>query len=262
MADEVRWERRGAAAWLTIDREERRNALSLRTVEELLVGLERAAADPEVRVVCLTGAGDQAFCAGADLGQLQAPAVAGSGGPARSGPEAYARLLSHMRRFELPLVARVNGHCLAGGLGPMLACDLAYAREGVRVGLPEVTVGLFPMMVAALLLRDGVRKKVLELAYTGVAIPARQAEAMGLFTRVVPDGELDAEVERVLEAIARNAPLAVRTGRRALAEVDGLPPDAALEKLCERLGSLLGTEDASEGLAAFAARRPPRWKGR
>jgi enoyl-CoA hydratase/carnithine racemase len=167
-----------------------------------------------------------------------------------------------MRSFELPLVARVNGHCLAGGLGPMLACDLAYAREGIRVGLPEVTVGLFPMIVAALLLRDGVRKKVLELAYTGAQVPARQAEAMGLLTRVVPDGTLDAEVERVLEAIARNAPVAIRMGRRALAEVEGLPPEAALERLCERLGDVLATDDAAEGLAAFAARRPPQWKGR
>jgi len=262
MADEVRYERRGSAAWLVIDREARRNALSPEAIEQLLGGLDRAAADPEVRAVCLTGAGDRAFCAGADLGAALDPARGSGPGPALSGPRLYARLLQRMRSFERPLVARVNGHCLGGGLGPMLACDLAYAREGIRIGLPEVTVGLFPMMVAAFLLRDGVRKKVLELAYTGGQVPAREAEAMGLLTRVVPDGALDAEVERVLEAIGRSAPAAIRMGRQALAEAEGLPVDAALERLCERLGGLLATEDAAEGLAAFAAKRSPRWKGR
>lgn len=261
MADEVRYERRRSAAWLTIDRPARRNALSPEAIEQLLRGLDRAAADPDVRAVCLTGAGDQAFCAGADLGALD-DSRARPAADLRAGPRAFARLLQRMRSFERPLVARVNGHCSAGGLGPMLACDLAYAREGIRLGAPEVTVGLFPMMVAALLLRDGVRKKVLELVYTGGQVTAREAEGMGLLTRVVPDGALDAEVERVLDAVGRAAPLAVRRGRQALAQVEGLPPDAAVDGLCERLEELLGTDDAAEGLSAFARKRAPRWKGR
>jgi enoyl-CoA hydratase/carnithine racemase len=256
MADEVRYERRGAAAWLVIDREARRNALDLATIELLLAHLDRAEVDPSVRAVCLTGAGTQAFCAGADL------AAARVGGDPLAGPRRYARLLQRMRALEKPLVARVNGHCLAGGLGPMLACDLVYAREGIRLGLPEVSVGLFPMMVSALLLRDGVRKKVLELVFTGAQIAAREAEALGLVTRVVPDGELDAEVERVLGAIAAAAPRAVQLGRRALAEAEALPVDDAIEHLCRRLGDVLATEDAAEGLAAFAAKRTPEWKGR
>jgi enoyl-CoA hydratase/carnithine racemase len=256
MADDVRYELRGPAAWLTIDREARRNALDGATIDRLLDGLARAAADPAVRVVCLTGAGDQAFSAGADLG------AAFGGADPMAMPRRYARLLQQMRAFAKPLVARVNGHCLAGGVGPMLACDVVYAREGIRIGLPEVTVGLFPMMVAALLLRDGVRKKVMELVLTGTPVDAREAEALGLVTRVHPAAELDAAVERVLEAIGGNAPRAVQLGRQALAATEGLPFDEAVDALCARLGAVLATEDAAEGLAAFVEKRRPRWKGR
>ncbi len=256
MPDEILYQVRGAAAWLTIDREERRNALGPETVESFLRQLDRAESDPAVRAVCVTGAGRKAFCAGADLG-----AALGGGDP-MAGPRRFARLLQRMRRFPKPLVARVNGHCLAGGLGPMLACDVAYAAEGARLGMPEVKVGLFPMMIAALLLRDGLRKKVMELVYTGEQISAREAEAIGLVTRAVPDGELDAAVERVLQAIAANAPRALQLGRRALAEIDDLPFDDAVDRLCERLGEVLATEDAAEGLSAFLEKRAPQWKGR
>jgi enoyl-CoA hydratase/carnithine racemase len=256
MADDVRYEVRGAAAWLTIDREERRNALAPATIDGLVEGLARAEGDAAIRVVCLTGAGHRVFCAGADLG-----AALGGEDPL-AGPRRYARLLQRMRACSKPLVARVNGDCLGGGLGPMLACDLAYAREGARIGLPEATVGLFPMVVSALLLRDGVRKKVLELVYTGGRVGARAAEAAGLLTRAVPDGELDAEVDRVLAGIAAAAPRALQLGRSALAEAEGLPFDDAVERLCRRLGDVLATEDAAEGLAAFLEKRRPEWKGR
>ncbi len=256
MADDVRYEVRGPAAWLTIDREARRNALRPETVSMLLECLDRAEADPAVRVVCLTGAGREAFSSGADL------AAALGSGHAGEAAASYARLLRRMRRFPRPLVARVNGHCLAGGLGPMLACDLAYAREGVRIGTPEVAVGAFPMMIAALLLEGGVRKKVLELVYTGSSVSAREAEAMGLLTRVVPDGELDREVARVVEAIAANAPRAIAIGRLAVAEAEELPFDEAVGHLARRLGDVLATEDAAEGREAFLAKRKPEWKGR
>lgn len=256
MPDEVLYQLRGPAAWLTIDREGRRNTLGPATIDQLLAHLDRAEADPAVRAVCLTGAGEKVFCAGADLAQ-----ALGSE-DATSGVMRYARLLQRMRALAKPLVARVNGHCLAGGLGPMLSCDVVYAREGIRIGLPEVTVGLFPMMVAALLLRDGLRKKVLELVYTGTPIGAREAEAAGLVSRVVPEGELDAAVEKLLERIASNAPRAIQLGRRALAEAEALPLDEAVALLAGRLGDVLSTEDAAEGVSAFLERRAPRWKGR
>jgi enoyl-CoA hydratase len=255
MGDEVRYQVHGAAAWITIDREARRNALGPASIDQLADGLARAEADPSVRVVCLTGAGTRAFSAGADLG------AAFGGADPLAWPTQYVRLLQRMRSLAKPLVARVAGDCLAGGLGLMLSCDVVYAREGIRIGIPEVRVGLFPMMIAALLLRDGVRKKVLELVYTGAPVGAREAEAMGLVTRVIPDGELDAAVERVVGAISANAPRAIQLGRRAMAEAEGMPFDAAVEHLCRRLGDVLATEDAAEGLAAFVEKREPRWKG-
>jgi enoyl-CoA hydratase len=256
MPDEIRYEVRGSAAWLTLDREERRNAVGPAALRLLLGHLDRAEGDAAVRAVCLTGAGREVFCAGADL------ADAAAGADAAALPMAYARVLRRMRAFPKPLVARVNGHCLAGGLGLMLSCDVVYAREGIHLGAPEVTVGLFPMMAAALIVRDGLRKKVLELVYTGGRMTAEEAEAAGLVTRVVPESRLDVAVEEVLGRIAAGAPRAVELGRRALAEAEGLPFDEAVELLCARLGEVLRTEDAAEGLRAFLEKRAPRWKGR
>ena len=256
MPDEVRYEVRGSAAWLTIDRQERRNAVGPAALDLLLAHLDRAEGDPAVRAVCLTGAGREVFCAGADL------ADAATAGDASALPMAYARALKRLRAFGKPLVARVNGHCLAGGLGLMLSCDVIYAREGVHLGAPEVTVGLFPMMAAALLVRDGLRKKVLELVYTGGRMTAEEGEAAGLVTRVFPEARLDEAVQQVLGRIAAGAPRAVELGRRALAEAEGLALDDAVELLCARLGDVLRTEDAAEGLRAFLEKRAPRWKGR
>jgi enoyl-CoA hydratase/carnithine racemase len=253
---EVRYEVRGAAAHLTIDREKSRNALSPGAIEELMRHLDAAEADADVRAVCLTGAGDKVFCSGADLGS------AFSGDEGVPGPVAYARLLRRMLTFPKPLVARVNGHCLAGGLGLVLACDLAYAREDVRFGTPEVKVGLFPMMVAPLLLRSVPRKRAMELVLTAEPVDGREAAAIGLVTRAVPPGDLDATVDKALAAVCANAPVAIRMGREAIGAVDGRPAAEVLESLAGRLADLLATGDAAEGLAAFLEKRAPQWKGR
>lgn len=249
---DVRYEVAGPVARLTIDREERRNALRAQTVEQLLEGLRRANDDPDVRVICLTGAGERAFCAGADL--------AGGGGP--SGFRAYAELLKAMADSRRPLVARVAGACVGGGMGLMLSCDIAYAADDAKIGTPEVNVGLFPMMVTALLPRHTSRKKVLEMVLTGELIAAAEAERMGLITRAYPRAELDAAVDRVLAAVASKAPLAVLTGRRAFGAVEAMGGPAALDHLCEQLEALARTADAAEGVRAFAEKRPPRWTGR
>lgn len=251
---DVRYEVAGPVARLTIDREERRNALRAQTVAQIAEGLDRANADPDVRVICLTGAGDRAFCAGADL------AGGATAGP--SGFRAYAELLNTMADSRRPIVARVAGAAVGGGLGLMLSCDIAYAADDVKIGTPEVNVGLFPMMVTALLPRHTSRKKVLEMVLTGELVTAAEAERMGLITRAVPRAELDAATDRVLASIASKAPLAILTGRRAFGAVEAMGGPAALDHLCEQLEALARTDDAAEGVRAFAEKRAPRWTGR
>jgi enoyl-CoA hydratase len=253
---EVIYEERGRAAWLTLDREAQRNALSPGAVQALHAGLDRAEADPELRVVVVTGAGDKVFCSGADL------AASFGGGDPMAGLRAYARLLQRMVEYGKPLVARVAGHCLGGGLGLVLACDLAYARQDVTFRTPEVGVGLFPLMIGALMLRHLRRKQALEMIYTGRPVPAIAAEAMGLVTRSLPEEHFETTVTEVVTAIGEQAPVALRTGRQALAMVEGLALGPALDHLCGKLGDLLATEDAAEGIDAFWHKRKPEWKGR
>ncbi len=253
---EILYEIRDHAAWLTINREDRRNALSLQMIELFLEYLDRAAADDHVRAVCLTGVGEKTFCSGADL----ASTMVAEGH--MTGALKYAELLKKMAKFPKPLVARVNGHCLAGGLGFMLSCDLVYARKEAKFGTPEVNVGLFPMMIGALIFRNASRKKALEMIYTARMLSAAEAEEMGLITRAVSTQELDAVVNEALSAISAKAPLALKMGRQALAAAQDMTLDEALDYLCIQLGSVAATEDAMEGMMAFMEKRQPQWKGR
>lgn len=252
---EVLYEVTDGAAWLTINREAKRNALSGETLKQLDAALDKAAEDDAVRVLCITGAGQKSFCSGADLSAM-------GGGDPIEAMRAYANLLKRMDTYEKPLVARVDGHCLAGGTGLLLSCDIAYARESVKFGTPELNVGLFPMMIGALIFRNVGRKKGLEMIYRGDKLTAAQAEDMGLITRCYPDDAFDAAVDEALASIAAKAPIAARIGRQALAAVADLPLAEALDLLCDKLGEVITTEDAMEGLMAFMQKRPPEWKGR
>jgi enoyl-CoA hydratase/carnithine racemase len=247
---------RDAAAWLTVNREARRNALSLDMMSLFNEYLDRAEADDGIRVVCVTAVGEKAFCSGADL------ATTFEGADHVAGARTYASLLKRMAAFPKPIVARVNGHCIAGGLGLMLSCDIVYAREGTKFGTPEVNVGLFPMMIGALMFRNCFRKKAMEMIYTARMLSASEAEEMGLITRSVPAEELDSVVHETLVTIASKAPLAIELGKQAYDAAKDLPLDEALDYLCDQLGAVVATEDAREGLTAFMQKRQPEWKGR
>ncbi len=250
------FESEGHVARLTLNRPERRNAIDpemLRLFEE---SLDRIEADPEIRVVLLTGAGERVFCSGADL------MASMSGGDPMAATRAYAALLKRLVRFPKPLVARLNGHCLAGGLGLMLACDMVYAHEDVTIGTPEVKAGLFPMMIGALIFKNVARKKAMEMIYGAETYPAREAMQMGMITRVYEKDRLDGEVDAWLDRIAGNAPFAIQSGRRALAEAENMELDEALDHLCTALQIVMTSEDAAEGISAFFQKRKPEWKGR
>ena len=256
MSDKVLYAVDGGVATVTINRPDKRNSLDPDTLTGLMdtFGRIRQAGD-DVRVVVLTGAGDRAFCAGADLGGSIA------GGPAPP-LKRFPDLFRAMWGCGRPIVARVNGHCLAGGMGVLLACDLAIASEDATFGTPEVKVGLFPYMVMALLFRYVGRRRGMEMVLTGESLPARQAAEIGLINRAVPAEELDASVAALVDKLLTKSGAVLKLGKHAFHATEDLPVDAALDHLRGMLLVNTLTEDAAEGVMAFLTKRPPAWKGR
>jgi enoyl-CoA hydratase/carnithine racemase len=258
MSEDLLYTVKDQVAFLTINRESKRNAISQEMISAFHVYLDKAEQEEAVRALCLTGAGDKAFCSGADLG-----ATLGGEGEARlSGTRNYASLLKKMVRFGKPLVAKVNGVCLAGGLGLMLACDIVIARKDISFWTPEVNVGIFPMMVGALLMRHVGPKKAMEMVLTGRKVPAAEAEQIGLITRSVDPDQLQEEVALTLRVLSSKSPIGLRLGKEAFYTTSDMAFEEAVDYLCEALGRVIDTEDAVEGIKAFIEKREPRFKGR
>lgn len=257
MTEPVILERRGAVQWIVINREERRNALNDKVIGGIRAGLDAAEADKSVRAIVVTGAGDKAFCAGGDL-QLQA-----DGTPftieAADPRHPMAQLLRRMDACRLPIIARVNGPALAGGFGLLCACDLAVAREDAKLGVTEVKVGIFPMMILPYLLRVMPYRRMMELCVTGELIEARDAVAMNIVNYAVPAAELDAKLDWLLGRITDKSPTGIRLGKQALAKIREMSTDAALEYAQFMLANMSRTKDAREGMLAFNEKRPPEW---
>jgi enoyl-CoA hydratase len=258
MTEDLLYEVKDRVATMTIHRESRRNAISQEMVLAFLENLDRADRDEEVRAVCITASGDKVFCSGADLGI----AFSDQGGDRLVGARKYAQLLKSMARFGKPLLARVNGACVAGGLGLILSCDMVIARNDVHFFTPEVNVGIFPMMIGVLLCQQVPRKKVMEMVLTGRRIPAAEAEKIGLITRAVDPERLDLEVEETLRLLTSKSPIGIRLGKDAFRTMGDMPFDNAVDYLCEALGKVLSTEDAMEGMMAFMEKREPNFKGK
>jgi enoyl-CoA hydratase/carnithine racemase len=261
MADEIRYEVKDAIATLTIDREPVRNAVSTATLRELREKVERAGQDPEVRVIVLTGAGERAFCAGADMGADGAFADPRSyqGYLARAG---FPDLFRAMHECPRPIIGKVRGYCLAGGLGLALACDLIVAGESATFGTPEVERGLFPMMIFAEIVRNLGFKRALELVLIGDRLSARQAHEQGWVNRVVPDAQLDTEVDAFATRLAGYSPAVLGLGKRACYTAVDMTFEQALAFLRSQITINLLTEDTAEGLAAFREKRSPKFTGR
>jgi enoyl-CoA hydratase/carnithine racemase len=257
--EEILYEVRDHVARITINRPERRNAMSWGVISGIRQRVEEAKVDSDVRVVVLTGAGDKAFCAGADLTGM----AAGSGYLAlHEGRGELARLFQDMWALGKPTIARVRGFALAGGFGLALACDLVVASDDAQFGTPEVDVGLWPFMITVPLVRSMAPKKVLELMLTGRRVKADEAERLGFVNRVVPADELDVAVDALAATLAAKPPSVVKLGRDSFYAVWDLAAADALRHLHPMLTITSQTEDSAEGIAAFVEKRSPNWTGR
>jgi enoyl-CoA hydratase/carnithine racemase len=238
-----------------IDREARRNAINPQVIAGIAQAVQTALADASIRAIVLTGAGDKAFCAGADLG--------GGSGTFAAAPDEpttdFGRLARLVRQLGIPLVARVNGACVAGGFGLLGLCDLAIAADHARFGLPEVKVGVFPMQVLVSLRRTMHARHINELCLTGELVSAARAAEMGVVNQVVPLAELDAAVEALLGKLAAASPAAVRRGKQAIMAMEAMAFDEALPFAEAQIALASRSSDAVEGLAAFNEKRKPRW---
>ncbi|GIU88720.1 MAG: enoyl CoA dehydratase/isomerase [Acidimicrobiia bacterium] len=252
----VEHERRGAAALLTLNRPEARNAISPEVSREMAAHLDAIEADDDVRAVVVTGAGE-VFCAGADL-KVVASGRANEIADVKGG---FAGIVT--RDFPKPLIAAVNGPALAGGFEIVLACDLVVAAGSARFGIPEAKRGLLAAAGGLIRLPKRVSLAIaLELAMTGDPIDAARAYELGLVNRVVPAERVVDEALALAGAIAENSPIAVRCSRRLVKEAVDLDEAAGWRRTAELAVEVFSSGDAIEGATAFAQKRPPVWKSR
>ena len=256
---EVLYDAAGGVARVTINRPERRNAMSFGVMDGLRASMQRAKEDDAVRAVVLTGAGDKAFCAGADLG---GGGIASSGADAHEGRGLLANLFRDMWALGKPIVARVRGYALAGGFGLACACDMIVASDDSQFGTPEINIGLWPYMITVPLLRSMPPKTALDLMMTGRRVSAEEGARIGFVQRVVPVEELDAVTDELAAHLASKSPIIMKWGRESFYRVLEMDADAALSYLQGMLTITSQTDDAAEGVAAFAEKRAPQWKGK
>jgi len=251
-------ERRGRALWICINRPEQRNALDAAVMAGLQRAFETAAGESSLRAIVLTGTGDKAFCAGADLSRGEASFAAELENPMTE----FGRLARTARGLGIPVISRVNGACVAGGMGLLAMSDLAIAADHARFGLPEAKVGVFPMQVMVYLRRMIAPRDLSWLCFTGELINAARAEAIGLVNEVVPLAVLDARIDELVRQIALTSPSAVRRGKFAMLAMESMNFDAALAFAEAQITIASRTDDAVEGRAAFAEKRAPNWTTR
>jgi enoyl-CoA hydratase len=247
-------------AVITLNRPAVLNALRSQLLEELSTALRDLERDDSVRAIVVTGSGEKAFAAGADIAELNALASAGSGAAKARTGQALTR---QIERLSKPVVMAVNGFALGGGCEIAMAADIRVASENAKFGQPEVNLGLIPGYGGSQRLTRLAGKGVaMHLCLTGEIIDAQEALRIGLVTRVVPAGELLNEAKRIATLIASKAPLAIAACKRVINNGAHLSIDDGLELEALEFGTLVNTEDIKEGASAFLEKRKPAWKGR
>ena len=245
----VRYDVAGGLATLTMDQPHNRNALAPPLINGLGDGLAAATADPSVRVVVLTNTGNT-FCSGADL----------SGSPESEAPRySLADIFTAMLDSPRPVVGRIAGHCMGGGVGLAAACDLSVVADSSRFGFTEVRIGAAPAIISVVCLPKLRRGDALELFLSGERITASRAASVGIVTKSVPDEDLDSAVSDLVAKLASGAPNALAAAKRLVFDIPGLERAAAFEQAAAISQALFAAEEAQEGMAAFREKRPPRW---
>lgn len=250
MSDAVRYEASAGVATLTMDQPANRNALTPSLLNGLGDGFSYALADPSVRVAVLTNTGP-AFCAGADLSGRSDAVV-----EARFG---LADLLNTILDFPKPVVARIAGHCMGGGVGLAAACDLSVAEDTVRFGFTEVRIGVAPAIISVVCLPKLRRGDALELFLTGERITAARAAEVGLITSAAPASRLDSVVSDLVGKLAAGGPIALNAAKRLVFDVPHWERENAFVRTTEVSQTLFASDEAAEGIAAFREKRPPSW---
>src|SRR3954471_23454449 len=246
-------------ATIALDQPETRNALSDELLDGLIEAFELARDDDAVRCVVLTSTHDKVFSSGGDLRGFAADVPLAH---KHQGIRRFPELFTLIGTLGKPTLCAANGHVLAGALGLALACDLIVAKAGVRLGTPEINVGVFPFMIMALIYRNLGRKKTNELLLLGEQVSAAEAERIGLVNKVVPDDQFDAAVADWAGKLAAKSPLLMRLGKDAMFRQQDMALADALEFLHAQLTIAFATDDIQEGVQAFLAKREPVWTGR
>lgn len=255
-SDHIRWKRSGAVATVTIDRPAKRNALGVQTINELCQAIVRSEADPQIRVVVLTGAGDRAFASGADLDEI--PDAMDTPERARGYDDKVCTLYRALAETPLPVIARLQAAAIGGGCLLALACDLRVCAASARIAIPASRIGLMlPPEEHRLLVRQVGPSRAKLLMFTGRRLTSHEAFELGLVDMVVDDDGLDDAVQALCDEIAAGAPLAVAAAKR-LIDAGGGNDEAVVAK-CYR--EIYTSEDLREGLAAAAEKRAPKFRG-
>ena len=254
---ELSVEQRDSVLWLTITREERRNAMSHGVLAGMAQAIGSAQSRRDIRAIVVTGAGSKAFCAGADLQSANAFTTD------YSEPHGHlAQLLRVARASTIPMVARVNGACMAGGMGLMSMCDMAVAASHAVFGLPEVKVGVFPAQVLSVLQHLIPRRVLVEMCMTGEPITSAQALQYGLVNYVSDEGsDVDTQLQWLLDRMLDKSPAAIRRGMYTMKKIEAMAFEESMSFTESQIALFTLTEDAKEGQKAFQEKRKPQWVG-